>query len=83
MGDPGLFHLENINELADAKVPFREEQNDPKAGSVRQGFENVDDVLHVKQYTLYENIFIYYSQRSVNSPTTRGVPGLTRTCVLG
>jgi hypothetical protein len=58
MGNPRLLHVEDIHQLADAEIPFKEEPDDPQARRVREGLEDFNDLFHNK--LRYEHIFIYY-----------------------
>jgi hypothetical protein len=46
MGDPGLLHPEDIDELTNAEVPLEKETQNSQPGRVGEGLECLDGVCH-------------------------------------
>jgi hypothetical protein len=84
VGDPGLLHFQDEDELANAEVPLHEEQDKPKARRVREGLEHFEGVFHFDLTSIYEHIFIYYAGSFVKRSGLRYEPGrkdVINTCV--
>jgi hypothetical protein len=58
VGDSGLLHFQDENELANAEVPLHEEQDKSQARRIRKGLKDLEKTFHFFILWTYEHIFI-------------------------